>query len=203
MRGWLTGVSRNTVRRYLREGNAEIPAERLVIEAQKLQPLATPYTGRSIRSLCAPPSQRKAIVGYQHPLSVSTRSDTCRSGESRPTSSSRSWRSATIWPQKLPQSPQPGRLGWRPSIGPLGAKHAAGTSAMTCPELASHQRRLRPSVARPSCTISPRFSRQEVLEVRGERHACRKMPGARFKSAKNALASLACRDISLTAIIRI
>ena len=48
-------------------------------------------------------------------------------------------------------SPQPGRLGWRPSIGPLGAKHAAGTSAMTCPELASHQRRLRPSVARPSC----------------------------------------------------
>jgi hypothetical protein len=31
----------------------EIPAERLVIEAQKLQPLPTPYAGRSIRSLCA------------------------------------------------------------------------------------------------------------------------------------------------------
>jgi transposase len=66
------------VARWLREvANArvhattdEIPAERLVIEAQKLQPLAAPYAGRSIRSLCAPPSQRKAIVGYQHPLSV-------------------------------------------------------------------------------------------------------------------------------------
>ena len=66
------------VARWLREvANArvhattdEIPAERLVIEAQKLQPLATPYAGRSIRSLGAPPSQRKAIVGYQHPLSV-------------------------------------------------------------------------------------------------------------------------------------
>jgi IstB-like ATP binding protein len=49
------------VARWLREvANArvhattnEIPAERLVIEAQKLQPLATPYTGRLIRSLCA------------------------------------------------------------------------------------------------------------------------------------------------------
>ena len=48
----------------------EIPVERLVIEVQKLQPLAPPYTGRSIRSLCAPPPQRKAIAGYQHPLSV-------------------------------------------------------------------------------------------------------------------------------------
>jgi hypothetical protein len=66
------------VARWLREvANArvhgttnEIPAERLVIEVQKLQTLATPYGGRSIRSPCAPPSQRKAIVGYQHPLSV-------------------------------------------------------------------------------------------------------------------------------------
>ena len=48
----------------------EIPAERLIIEAQKLQPLATAYTARSIRSLCAPPAPRKAIIGYQHPLSV-------------------------------------------------------------------------------------------------------------------------------------
>jgi hypothetical protein len=48
----------------------EIPAARLITEAQKLQPLPPPYTARSIRSLCTPPSERKAIVGYQHPLSV-------------------------------------------------------------------------------------------------------------------------------------
>ena len=47
-----------------------VPAERLTIEAQKLQPPATPYTARLIRSLCAPPPQRRAIIGYQHPLSV-------------------------------------------------------------------------------------------------------------------------------------
>jgi hypothetical protein len=66
------------VARWLREvANArvhattnEVPAERLIIEAQKLQPLTMPYTARSIRSLCTPPSQRKAIIGYQHPLSV-------------------------------------------------------------------------------------------------------------------------------------
>lgn len=48
----------------------EVPAERLIIETQKLQPLATPYTARSIRSLYMPPKQRKAIIGYQHPLSI-------------------------------------------------------------------------------------------------------------------------------------
>ena len=66
------------VARWLREvANArvhattnEVPTKRLVIEAQMLQPLAPPYMARSIRSLCAPPPQRKAIVGYQHPLSV-------------------------------------------------------------------------------------------------------------------------------------
>jgi transposase len=66
------------VARWLREvANArvhattnEVPAERLIIETQKLQPLATPYTARSIRSLCMPPPQRKAIIGYQHPLSI-------------------------------------------------------------------------------------------------------------------------------------
>jgi hypothetical protein len=66
------------VARWLREvANARVhattnavPAERLIIEAQKLQSLATPYTARSIRSLRAPPPQRRAIIGYQHPLSV-------------------------------------------------------------------------------------------------------------------------------------
>ncbi len=66
------------VARWLREvANArvhattnEVPTTRLVIEAQMLQPLATPYMARSIRSLCAAPPQRKAIIGYQHPLSV-------------------------------------------------------------------------------------------------------------------------------------
>lgn len=66
------------IARWLREvANArvhattnEIPAERLIIEAQKLQSLPPPYTACSIRSLCAPSRQRKAIIGYQHPLSV-------------------------------------------------------------------------------------------------------------------------------------
>ena len=66
------------VARWLREvANARvhattnaIPAERLIIEAKKLQLLTTPYTARSIRSLSAPPPRRKAVVGYQHPLSV-------------------------------------------------------------------------------------------------------------------------------------
>jgi transposase InsO family protein len=66
------------VARWLREvANArvhattsEVPTKRLVIEAQILQPLAPPYMARSNRSLRAPPPQGKAIVGYQHPLSV-------------------------------------------------------------------------------------------------------------------------------------
>lgn len=64
------------VARWLREvANARVhattnavPAERLVIEQAKLQALPAPYGGRSARSLTAP--VRKAIVGYQHPLSV-------------------------------------------------------------------------------------------------------------------------------------
>ena len=66
------------VARWLREvANARvhattnaIPAERLIIEAKKLQLLTTPYTARSIRSLSAPPPRGNAVVGYQHPLSV-------------------------------------------------------------------------------------------------------------------------------------
>lgn len=66
------------VSRWLREvANArvhattnEVPAERLIIEAAKLRPLPAPYAGRSIRSLNAAPPPRKAIAGYQHPLSV-------------------------------------------------------------------------------------------------------------------------------------
>ena len=37
---------------------------------EKLRPLPAPYVGRAIRSLDAPRPQRKAVVGYQHPLSV-------------------------------------------------------------------------------------------------------------------------------------
>lgn len=63
------------VARWLREvANArvhattnEVPAERLVIEGPKLQSLPAAYTGRSIRTLYA---KRKAVMGYQHPLSV-------------------------------------------------------------------------------------------------------------------------------------
>lgn len=64
------------VGRWLREvANArvhattcEVPAERLAIEAPLLQPLPTPYGGRSLRSV--DPPARKAIMGYQHPLAV-------------------------------------------------------------------------------------------------------------------------------------
>lgn len=66
------------VTRWLREvANArvhattkEVPTARLVVEGTKLQPLPKLYAGRSIRSLYAMPAPRKAIVGYQHPLSV-------------------------------------------------------------------------------------------------------------------------------------
>lgn len=43
-----------------------------MIETQKPQPLANPFLARSIRSLHVPPTPRKAIVGYQHPLSLYT-----------------------------------------------------------------------------------------------------------------------------------
>ena len=64
------------VARWLREvANArvhatteEIPAERLTIEQPRLQGLPAPYRGRSTRTVLA--SQRKPMVGYQHPLSV-------------------------------------------------------------------------------------------------------------------------------------
>jgi transposase len=63
------------VARWLREvANArvhatinEVPAERLVIERAKLQVLPAPYGGRSVRSLAVP---ARAVVGYQHPLSM-------------------------------------------------------------------------------------------------------------------------------------
>src|SRR3954463_5465174 len=45
----------------------EIPAERLAIERVQLQPVPTPYGGRSVRSLQKPVSA--PIVGLQHPLS--------------------------------------------------------------------------------------------------------------------------------------
>jgi len=65
------------VSRWLREvANArvhatthEVPAERLVIETPALQRLAAPYTARSPRSIAESP-RRKAVIGYQHPLSV-------------------------------------------------------------------------------------------------------------------------------------
>jgi transposase len=66
------------VGRWLREiANArvhatthEVPAERLVIEKPKLQPLWMPYTARTLRSLEPAEPRRKAVIGYQHPLSV-------------------------------------------------------------------------------------------------------------------------------------
>ncbi|NOT72545.1 MAG: IS21 family transposase [Hyphomicrobium sp.] len=65
------------VARWLREvANArvhattqEVPSVRLLIEAQALQALPSPYGVRTIRAMTAP-SARKAIMGYQHPLSV-------------------------------------------------------------------------------------------------------------------------------------
>jgi len=64
-----------TVGRWLREvANArvhgttgEIPAERLGIERVQLQPVPTPYGGRSVRSLQQP--MPAPIIGLQHPLS--------------------------------------------------------------------------------------------------------------------------------------
>ena len=45
----------------------EVPAERLAIERVQLQPVPTPYGGRSVRSLQKPVTA--PIVGLQHPLS--------------------------------------------------------------------------------------------------------------------------------------
>jgi transposase len=63
------------VKRWLREvanvrvhgTTGEVPAERLAIERVQLQPVPTPYAGRSVRSLQKPVSA--PIVGLQHPLS--------------------------------------------------------------------------------------------------------------------------------------
>ena len=44
----------------------EIPAERLAIKRVQLQPVPTPYAGRSVRSLQKPAAA--PIVGLQHPL---------------------------------------------------------------------------------------------------------------------------------------
>jgi hypothetical protein len=65
------------VARWLREvANArihattgEVPAERLLVEAEKLKALAAPYGGRSARSLFLTRSEKR-VAGYQHPLSV-------------------------------------------------------------------------------------------------------------------------------------
>jgi hypothetical protein len=65
------------VRHWLREvANArvhgtigEIPAERLAIERMRLQPVPTPYGGRSVRSVQARPALAP-IIGLQHPLSL-------------------------------------------------------------------------------------------------------------------------------------
>jgi transposase len=66
------------VARWLREvANArvhattnEVPAERMIVEAAKLGALPAPYGGRSVRSSQSTGQARRAIVGYQHPLSV-------------------------------------------------------------------------------------------------------------------------------------
>jgi transposase len=64
-----------TVGRWLREvanvrvhgTTGEIPADRLAIERAQLQPVPTPYGGRSVRSLQKP--MPAPIIGLQHPLS--------------------------------------------------------------------------------------------------------------------------------------
>jgi transposase len=64
------------VARWLREvANArvhatteEVPAERLVIEREKLQRLPALYLARSARNVTTMP--RKIVVGYQHPLAI-------------------------------------------------------------------------------------------------------------------------------------
>jgi hypothetical protein len=65
------------VRRWLREvANARIhgttgaiPAEKLVSERLQLQPVPTPYGGRTVRALQATP-EPAPIIGMQHPLSL-------------------------------------------------------------------------------------------------------------------------------------
>ena len=65
------------VKRWLREvANArthatmgEVPAERLATERPHLQPIPTPYGGRSIRTVQARAPQRP-VIGLQHPLSL-------------------------------------------------------------------------------------------------------------------------------------
>jgi transposase InsO family protein len=66
------------VARWLREvanvrvhaTTSEVPADRLAVETAELQPLPSPYLGRSVRSLTPAVPARKAIMGYQHPLAV-------------------------------------------------------------------------------------------------------------------------------------
>lgn len=66
------------VGRWLREvANARVhgttgavPAERLVAEREALQPVPSPYGGRSAREVLDPVPPRRPIVGLQHPLSV-------------------------------------------------------------------------------------------------------------------------------------
>ena len=64
---WLREVANARVHATI----AEVPAERLMVEAPKLQTLPAPYGGRCVRSLArAVPPPRKTIMGYQHPLAV-------------------------------------------------------------------------------------------------------------------------------------
>ena len=62
---WLREVANRRIHATIKE----VPAERLIIERVQLQALPAPYAGRSVRALAAPPP-RKAIMGYQHPLST-------------------------------------------------------------------------------------------------------------------------------------
>jgi hypothetical protein len=46
-----------------------VPAERLVSERLRLQPVPAPYGGRTVRSLQTTP-EPVPIIGMQHPLSL-------------------------------------------------------------------------------------------------------------------------------------
>lgn len=63
-RRWLREVANIRVHGTI----GEVPAERLAIERTQLQPVPTPYGGRSVRSVQRQPVSAP-IVGLQHPLS--------------------------------------------------------------------------------------------------------------------------------------
>ena len=64
---WLHEVANARIHATTRD----VPAERMVVERNHLQPLPRPYRGKPARSPLIEPSQtRPPVTGYQHPLAV-------------------------------------------------------------------------------------------------------------------------------------